>query len=54
MVRRGYDALWIRYDEATGADSKHQNWIDALLTRLESGSRVLDVGCRTGALGPRP
>jgi ubiquinone/menaquinone biosynthesis C-methylase UbiE len=48
VVRRGYDALSIRYDEATGADSKYQDWIDTLLTRLEPGSRILDVGCGSG------
>lgn len=48
LVRRGYDVLSLRYDEATGADSKYRTWIDELLARLASGSRVLDVGCGSG------
>ncbi|MEV5966493.1 class I SAM-dependent methyltransferase [Kribbella sp. NPDC051952] len=48
MVRRGYDVLSTRYDEATGADTKYRSWIDELTARLEPGSRVLDVGCGSG------
>jgi cyclopropane fatty-acyl-phospholipid synthase-like methyltransferase len=48
VVRRGYDVLSIRYDEVTGADSKYRSWIEELLTRLDPGSRVLDVGCGSG------
>jgi ubiquinone/menaquinone biosynthesis C-methylase UbiE len=48
VVRRGYDVLSRRYDDATGADSKYQSWIDELIARLGAGSRVLDVGCGSG------
>jgi ubiquinone/menaquinone biosynthesis C-methylase UbiE len=48
VVRRGYDVLSRRYDEATGADSKYRSWIDDLVARLGTGSRVLDVGCGSG------
>ncbi|HZX08412.1 class I SAM-dependent methyltransferase [Kribbella sp.] len=48
IVRRGYDVLSQRYDEATGADSKYAPWIAELLTRLTPGSRVLDLGCGSG------
>ena len=48
LVRRGYDALSVRYDEATGADSKYRTWIDSLIAQLADASRVLDVGCGSG------
>lgn len=48
LVRRGYDALSIRYDEATGADAKYNDWIGTLMARLEPASRVLDIGCGSG------
>ncbi|TCC24868.1 class I SAM-dependent methyltransferase [Kribbella speibonae] len=48
LVRRGYDALSIRYDEATQADAKYQDWIGTLMARLEPASRVLDIGCGSG------
>jgi ubiquinone/menaquinone biosynthesis C-methylase UbiE len=48
VVRRGYDVLSMRYDEATGADSKYRGWINDLIARLEPGSRVLDIGCGSG------
>ncbi|MER7247777.1 hypothetical protein [Kribbella sp. NPDC000426] len=35
VVRRGYDVLSTRYDEATGADSKYRTWIGDLLARLD-------------------
>ncbi|MGC4938419.1 class I SAM-dependent methyltransferase [Kribbella sp. DT2] len=48
IVRRGYDALSVRYDEAYGGESKYRTWIDQLLERFDDGSRVLDVGCGSG------
>ncbi|GAB3830912.1 class I SAM-dependent methyltransferase [Kribbella italica] len=48
IVRRGYDALSVRYDEAYGGESKYGPWIDRLLERLDDGSRVLDIGCGSG------
>ncbi|TDD54166.1 class I SAM-dependent methyltransferase [Kribbella antibiotica] len=48
LVRRGYDALSERYDEAFGSDTKYGEWLAELLTRLGDGSRVLDVGCGAG------
>jgi ubiquinone/menaquinone biosynthesis C-methylase UbiE len=48
LVRRGYDALSLRYDEAYDSDTKYQSWISSLKARLEKGSRVLDLGCGSG------
>src|SRR5690242_16395776 len=48
LVRRGYDALSVRYDEAFGSDTKYGDWLAELLSRLDDGSRVLDVGCGAG------
>ncbi|MFI5808800.1 class I SAM-dependent methyltransferase [Streptomyces sp. NPDC051561] len=48
MVRRGYDALSLRYDEVYEADSKYRSWVESLKVRLEDGSRVLDLGCGSG------
>ena len=48
VVRRGYDALSHRYDNATNATSKYQSWTNDLITRLAPASRVLDVGCGSG------
>ncbi|WP_432937610.1 class I SAM-dependent methyltransferase [Kribbella sp. CA-253562] len=48
IVRRGYDALSARYDEAYGGESKYRDWIDRLTQRLDEGSRVLDIGCGSG------
>ncbi|TDO55405.1 methyltransferase family protein [Kribbella sp. VKM Ac-2571] len=48
VVRRGYDVLSRRYDDATGANSKYRSWIDELIARLGTTSRVLDVGCGSG------
>ncbi|MGW6196553.1 class I SAM-dependent methyltransferase [Kribbella sp. NPDC055110] len=48
LVRRGYDKLSRRYDNATGADTKYQPWIENLLTRLAPLSRILDIGCGSG------
>jgi SAM-dependent methyltransferase len=48
LVRRGYDALSLRYDEAYQSDTKYQSWIASLNARLEDGSRVLDLGCGSG------
>ncbi len=49
LVRRGYDLLSLRYDQEYGSDTKYQSWITSLNARLENGSRVLDLGCGSGA-----
>jgi SAM-dependent methyltransferase len=48
LVRRGYGALSVRYDEAYKSASKYQAWTESLNARLESTSRVLDLGCGSG------
>jgi ubiquinone/menaquinone biosynthesis C-methylase UbiE len=48
LVRRGYDALSARYDEAYDSHAKYRRWLESLAARLEAGSRVLDLGCGSG------
>jgi SAM-dependent methyltransferase len=48
LVRRGYDALSVRYDEAYDSDSKYRSWTERLNARLEGRSQVLDLGCGSG------
>lgn len=48
LVRRGYDVLSARYDEATGAETKYEGWISEILEALDAGGRVLDLGCGSG------
>ncbi|WP_399880728.1 class I SAM-dependent methyltransferase [Streptomyces sp. BBFR51] len=48
LVRRGYDALSVRYDEAYDSDAKYRGWMESLAARLAAGSRVLDLGCGSG------
>lgn len=48
VVRRGYDALSARYDEAYGGETKYGGWLEEVLARLHGPSRVLDVGCGSG------
>jgi ubiquinone/menaquinone biosynthesis C-methylase UbiE len=50
IVRRGYDALSERYDQAYGAETKYRPWLDRLLKDLptKGGGTVLDVGCGSG------
>jgi SAM-dependent methyltransferase len=48
LVRRGYDALSARYDEAFDGETKYGPWLEELLGRLAGPSRVLDLGCGSG------
>jgi SAM-dependent methyltransferase len=48
IVRRGYDALSVRYDEEYGGDTKYRDWLDELRERVPAGGTVLDLGCGSG------
>jgi SAM-dependent methyltransferase len=48
LVRRGYDALSARYEEAYGSAGKYASWLDALVGSLPSAGAVVDLGCGNG------
>lgn len=48
VVRRGYDAVSLRYDEAYGSETKYRSLLDELRRRIPAGGKVLDVGCGSG------
>ncbi len=49
IVRAGYDAIAERYNEwAATFETPARRWVDDLLSRLEDGSAVLDLGCGGG------
>ncbi|MEW2458835.1 class I SAM-dependent methyltransferase [Streptomyces albus] len=48
MVRRGYDAVSLRYDEVYGSETKYQALLGELCQRVPAGGTVLDVGCGSG------
>ena len=53
-MRAGYDAVAQRYDEwASSFESPEQAWVAELLSRVEDGSDVLDLGCGGGRTAAR-
>jgi SAM-dependent methyltransferase len=48
IVRRGYDAVSVRYDAQFGGETKYQPWLGELRERIPAGSAVLDLGCGSG------
>lgn len=48
LVRRGYDAVSVRYDAAYGAETKYQSLLGELCRRIPIGETVLDLGCGSG------
>jgi SAM-dependent methyltransferase len=49
IVEAGYDAIADRYhDWASSFHTPAMRWLDDLLSRLEDGSEILDLGCGRG------
>ncbi len=48
IVRRGYDALSVPYDQAFGGAARYQPWLAELRERLPPAASVLDLGCGSG------
>lgn len=48
VVRRGYDALSLRYRSDDADAGGYRPWIEELLATLPPGSQVLDLGCGCG------
>jgi SAM-dependent methyltransferase len=54
IVRAGYDAIAERYNEwAATFETPEPQWVEDLLSRLEDGSDVLDLGCGGGRAAAR-
>jgi 2-polyprenyl-3-methyl-5-hydroxy-6-metoxy-1,4-benzoquinol methylase len=47
-VRRGYDAVSVRYDQEYGGEAKYSAWLSELSERIPQGGAVLDLGCGSG------
>ncbi len=47
IVRRGYDALSVRYEQC-GGETKYGPWLSELRERIPAGGAVLDLGCGSG------
>jgi SAM-dependent methyltransferase len=48
IVRRGYDAASVRYDQEYGGTTKYQAWLGQLRETILPGGAVLDLGCGSG------
>ncbi|MFE0414078.1 class I SAM-dependent methyltransferase [Streptomyces tendae] len=48
MVRRGYDAVSLRYDQVYDAETKYESLLGDLVRRIPAGGTVLDLGCGSG------
>jgi SAM-dependent methyltransferase len=48
VVRRGYDAVSVLYDEWSGGELKYSGWLAELAERISAGASVLDLGCGSG------
>ena len=48
IVRRGYDAVSVRYDQEYHGATKYQTWLSQLRDALPPSGTVLDLGCGSG------
>jgi SAM-dependent methyltransferase len=48
VVRRGYDAVSVRYDSWSGGESKYGRWLAEIAARMPAAAAVLDLGCGSG------
>jgi SAM-dependent methyltransferase len=48
VVRRGYDAASVRYDQWSGGEAKYSAWLAELSERIPAGATVVDLGCGSG------
>jgi SAM-dependent methyltransferase len=48
VVRRGYDAVSVRYDQEYGGETKYQALLSELHERIPASGTVLDLGCGSG------
>jgi len=48
VVRRGYDAVSVRYDEWSDGETKYSGWLAEIGDRIPEGASVLDLGCGSG------
>jgi SAM-dependent methyltransferase len=48
VVRRGYNAVSVRYDEWSGGETKYSGWLADIGERIPEGASVLDLGCGSG------
>jgi SAM-dependent methyltransferase len=48
VVRRGYDAVSMRYDKWSNGETKYSAWLSELGQRVPAGGAVLDLGCGSG------